>query len=144
MIELSKRATGSRRGLISRLAAAAIEESDTDEVSPRKTPFIVRRGLMNVAAILWLMIYWSMGLKLPTTIPLGFQIASALILAIYLRTRNFDFFRMSQLGLFLFFPFVVQWSIGSFVSSSGIALLALLAPVGAMVCYGPRESIPWF
>src|SRR5581483_3892608 len=57
---------------------------------------------------------------------------------------NFQLFRLAQLSLFLFFPFIVQWSIGSFVSSSGIALLALLAPIGAMVCYGPRESIPWF
>ncbi|MFL6580047.1 MAG: adenylate/guanylate cyclase domain-containing protein [Burkholderiales bacterium] len=144
MAESSKRAIRSRRGLISRLAAAAIDETDSDEVKLRKTLLMFASGLMNVAAILWLMIYWSMGLKLPTTIPLGFQIASALILAIYLRTRNFDFFRMAQLGLFLFFPFVVQWSIGSFVSSSGIALLALLAPVGAIVCYGPRESVPWF
>ncbi|HXF17536.1 MAG TPA: adenylate/guanylate cyclase domain-containing protein [Burkholderiales bacterium] len=144
MVELSKRAMPSRRGLISRLGAAAIDENDSDEVRLRKTLLLFASGLMNMAAILWLMIYWSMGLKLPTTIPLGFQIASALILAIYLRTRNFDFFRMAQLGLFLFFPFVIQWAIGSFVSSSGIALLALLAPVGAMVCYGPRESIPWF
>src|SRR4030095_7296761 len=63
---------------------------------------------------------------------------------IYLKTRNFDFFRFAQLSLFLFAPFVIQWSIGSFVNSSGIVLLALLAPVGAMVVYGPRESIPWF
>src|SRR5258707_4956582 len=105
---------------------------------------ILASVLMNVAAILWLLIYWWMGLKLPTSVPLGFQVVSAVILVVYLKTRNFDFFRVAQLSLFLFFPFVIQWSIGSFVSSSGIALLALLAPVGAMVCYGPRESIPWF
>jgi len=86
----------------------------------------------------------AMGLKLPTSVPLGFQIISTAVLIIFLRTRNFDFFRVAQLSLFLFFPFIIQWSIGSFVSSSGIALLALLAPVGAIVCYGPRESIPWF
>jgi class 3 adenylate cyclase len=65
-------------------------------------------------------------------------------LAVYLKTRNFDFFRFAQLSLFLFAPFVIQWSIGSFVNSSGIVLLALLAPVGAMVVLGARESIPWF
>jgi hypothetical protein len=99
MVELSQRAMPSRRGLISRLGAAAIDENDSDEVRLRKTLLLFASGLMNMAAILWLMMYWSMGLKLPTTIPLGFQIASALILAIYLRTRNFDFFRMAQLGL---------------------------------------------
>ncbi len=148
MAELSNRAVIPGRipgrGLIARLAAAAIDDTDSDEVKLRKTLLMFASGLMNMAAILWLLIYWWMGLKLPTSVPLGFQVASAAVLAIYLRTRNFDFFRVAQLSLFLFFPFVIQWSIGSFVSSSGIALLALLAPVGAMVCYGHRESIPWF
>ena len=132
------------RGLIARLGAAAIDASDSEELRLRKTLLMFASGLMNMAAILWLLIYWWMGLKLPTSVPLGFQVVSAVILGIYLRTRNFDFFRVAQLSLFLFFPFVIQWSIGSFVSSSGVALLALLAPVGAMICYGPRESIPWF
>jgi len=144
MAEYSKRAVMRGRGLIARLGAAAIDETDSDELKLRKTLLMFASGLMNMAAILWLLIYWWMGLKLPTTVPLGFQVLSAAILAIYLRTRNFNFFRVAQLGLFLFFPFIIQWSIGSFVSSSGIALLALLAPVGAMVCFGPRQSIPWF
>jgi adenylate cyclase len=148
MAESSNRAVISGRipgrGLIARLGAAAIDESDSEELRLRKTLLMFASGLMNMAAILWLLIYWWMGLKLPTSVPLGFQVVSAAVLVIYLRTRNFDFFRVAQLSLFLFFPFVIQWSIGSFVSSSGIALLALLAPVGAMVCYGPRESIPWF
>ncbi len=144
MAESSNRAVLPGRGLIARLGAAAIEESDSEELRLRKTLLMFASGLMNMAAILWLLIYWSMGLKLPTSVPLGFQVVSAAVLAIYLRTRNFDFFRVAQLSLFLFFPFIIQWSIGSFVSSSGIALLALLAPVGAMICYGPRESYPWF
>jgi adenylate cyclase len=133
-----------RRGLLARLSAAAVKPSDSEELRLRKTLLMFASGLMNLAAVLWLLIYGWMGLSLPTSIPLGFQVVSALVLGIYLRTGNFDFFRLAQLALFLFFPFVVQWSIGSFVSSSGIALLALLAPVGAMICYGPRESIPWF
>jgi adenylate cyclase len=132
------------RDLISRLGAAALDPSDSEELRLRKTLLMFASGLMNAAAILWVGIYWWMGLKLPTSIPFGFQVLSALVLFTYLKTRNFDFFRLAQLALFLFFPFVIQWSIGSFVSSSGIALLALLAPIGAMVVYGPRESIPWF
>jgi len=143
MAEISIR-TVPGRGLIARLAAAAIDESDSEELRLRKTLLMFASGLMNLAAILWLLIYTWMGLKLPTSVPLGFQVVSAAVLVIYLRTRNFDFFRVAQLSLFLFFPFVIQWSIGSFVSSSGVALLALLAPVGAMVCYGTRQSIPWF
>jgi adenylate cyclase len=132
------------RDLLTRLSAAAIDPADSEDLRLRKTLLMFASGLMNAAAIIWLAIYWAMGLKLPTSIPFGFQLLSALTLIIFLKTRNFDFFRLAQLALFLFFPFVIQWSIGSFVSSSGIALLALLAPIGAMVVYGPRESIPWF
>jgi len=41
-------------------------------------------------------------------------------------------------------PFIMQWSIGSYVTSSGVMLWALLAPIGVMVFQGPKESIPWF
>ena len=133
-----------RGSWLERLGRAAVDENDDDELRLRKTLLIFASGLMNMAAIVWLAIYWALGLKLPTTIPLAYQLLSALILAVYLKTRNFDLFRVAQLSLFLFAPFVIQWSIGSFVNSSGIVLLALLAPVGAMVVYGPRESIPWF
>jgi adenylate cyclase len=135
---------GPRPNWLQRMAAAAISDTDDDELRLRKTLLIFASGLMNMAAILWLAIYWTLGLKLPATFPLAYQLLSAVILAIYLKTRNFDFFRFAQLSLFLFAPFVIQWSIGSFVNSSGIVLLALLAPIGAMVVYGPRESIPWF
>ncbi len=133
-----------RVGLLTRLSQAAIDPRDDDETRLRKTLLLLASGLMNVAAFIWLAIYWWMGLKLSTTIPILFQLASVAVLIIYLRTRNFDFFRVAQLSLFLFFPFVIQWSIGNFVSSSGIGLLALLAPVGAVVVYGRRDSIPWF
>ena len=63
---------------------------------------------------------------------------------LYLVALNFGVFRALQLGLFLFVPFVVQWSIGNFVSASGMILWGLLAPVGAIVLYSARESIPWF
>jgi adenylate cyclase len=133
-----------RLTLLERLGRAAVDESDSEELRLRKTLLMFASGLMNMAAFVWLALYWIMGLKLPTTIPLLYQLISVIILVVYLKTRNFDFFRFAQLSLFLFAPFVIQWSIGSFVNSSGIVLLALLAPVGAMVVLGARESIPWF
>jgi adenylate cyclase len=65
-------------------------------------------------------------------------------LLVYLKTLNFNVFRLIQLSLFLFTPFVAQWSIGSFITASGISLWALLAPIGAVLFIGPRESGAWF
>lgn len=47
-----------RTGLIARLAQAAIDPADSDEVRPRKTLLMFASGLMNMAAIIWLAIYW--------------------------------------------------------------------------------------
>src|ERR1019366_5737725 len=44
----------------------------------------------------------------------------------------------------LFAPFIMQWSIGNSVTASGVMLWALLAPIGALVVSGWKESIPWF
>ena len=143
MPDLAK-ANSNSGGILGRLTQSVISSSDSEDERLRKTLLLFVCGLMNLAAGFWLMIYWSMGMRLPTTIPLGYQLVSALTLIIYLKTKNFAFFRFTQISLLLFVPFVIQWSIGNFISSSGIVLLALLAPVGAMVFQGVRESIPWF
>jgi class 3 adenylate cyclase len=49
-----------------------------------------------------------------------------------------------QLGLILFTPFAMQWSIGNFVNASGVSLWGLMAPVGAVTVLGTRQSMPWF
>src|SRR5689334_9399849 len=133
-----------RLSILERLATAAVPPDDSEELRLRKSILVVASVATGLATLLWLGIYRMMGLTLPSTIPFVYLLLTVLFLSVYLKTRNFDFYRMTQLALFLFAPFVIQWSIGSFVNSSGIVLLALLAPVGAMVVYGPRESIPWF
>ena len=38
----------------------------------------------------------------------------------------------------------MQWGIGNFIDSRGIVLWGLLAPIGAILCFGVRESMAWF
>jgi class 3 adenylate cyclase len=99
---------------------------------------------MMFAAVLWLAIYWSMGHQFSSTIPLVFQALSATTLYAYWRYRRLHLFAMIQLGLILFTPFAMQWSIGNFVTASGVSLWGLIAPVGAVTVLGTRESTPWF
>jgi class 3 adenylate cyclase len=85
-----------------------------------------------------------MGIKYSATVPLAYLAVSALTLAIYVWNLNFELFRFAQTCLYLFVPFIMQWSIGSYVTSSGVMLWALLAPIGVMIFQGPKESTPWF
>jgi adenylate cyclase len=131
-------------GWLRTLETAVILPSDSEELKLNKTLLIFACGLMSFAAVFWLALYWAMGIKFPPEVPLGYQLVSAASLVLFLKTRNFSFFRASQVTMFLFVPFVMQWSIGSYVSASGVTLWALLAPIGMMIAQGPRESIPWF
>lgn len=101
-------------------------------------------AFMNFAVMFWLAIYWLLGQNYSTNIPFAYQAVSLGSLFWYLKYKKFAVFRFIQLSLFLFAPFVMQWSVGSSVTASGVTLWALLAPVGAVVVAGWRESIPWF
>jgi adenylate cyclase len=126
------------------LRQRVISDKDTERDRLNKTLAIFACGLMSFGATLWLAIYWAMGIKFSATVPLCYLALSGGSLALYLWNRNFGLFRFIQVSLFLFVPFIMQWSIGSYVSSSGVMLWALLAPVSVMIFQGPRESLPWF
>ncbi len=117
---------------------------ETQEDKLRKSLLIFASAFMTLAVMLWLAIYWMMGINFSSNVPLGYQAISVASLAYYMKTRNFEVLRFVQFTLFLFAPFIMQWSIGNSVTASGVALWALLAPVGALVVSGWRESIPWF
>jgi adenylate cyclase len=129
---------------LANLGQRVISSADSEQEKLNKTLAIFASGLMGFGAMLWLAIYWAMGIKFSATVPLCYLLISASSLGLYLWKRNFELFRFVQVSLFLFVPFIMQWSIGSYVSSSGVMLWALLAPIGVMIFQGPRESLPWF
>ena len=127
-----------------RLRHAGIEPDDSKETRLNKSLLMLATGLVSVAIMVWVTIYSVLGPKFSATIPFAFQILLAGNMLAYIKWRNFDFFRISQLGLFLFLPFFAEWSGGTIISTSGILLWALLAPVGAILCIGVSESVGWF
>jgi adenylate cyclase len=127
-----------------RLKTAGIEAGDSDDLKLKKSLVMFAAGLMTFASVGWLGIYWLLGMHMSSSLPVAYQLVSVATIVVYAATRSFDFFRYAQLTLFLFYPFVIQWSMGNFVSASGIILWGLLAPIGAILVLSARESIPWF
>src|SRR6185369_1451471 len=123
---------------------AGIHPDDDAETRLKKSLLIFATGLVCLGSMLWLFLYGQMGPQFSATPPFVFQILLVCNLLFFFRSGNFDFFRYSQLALFLFAPFAVQWSIGNFITASGTSLWGLLAPIGAVLFFGPRESIAWF
>jgi adenylate cyclase len=126
------------------IPAAGEEQPYAQEDKLHRDLLIFACAFMNLAVVLWLAIYWAMGIHFSTNVPLAYQVISVASLVHFSRYKNFEIFRFVQLSLFLFVPFIMQWTIGSAVTASGVMLWALLAPIGALVVKGWRDSIPWF
>lgn len=122
----------------------SIESNYSQEDKLHKELLIFACAFMNLAVVLWLAIYWLMGLNFSTNVPLIYQLVSVASLVHFFKVKDFKIFRFVQLSLFLFVPFIMQWSIGSAVTASGVMLWALLAPIAALVVSGWRDSVPWF
>ncbi|MCX7156138.1 MAG: adenylate/guanylate cyclase domain-containing protein [Rhodocyclales bacterium] len=129
---------------LERLHNAGIEPDDGEELRLNKSLLMLATGLASVGIMLWVGIYSILGPQFSTTIPFTFQLLLVGNMVFYIQSRNFDFFRVSQLGLFLFLPFVAQWAGGTIISTSGVVLWGLLAPIGAILCIGVGQSIAWF
>jgi adenylate cyclase len=131
-------------GFWRRLHNAGIEPDDSEEVRLNKSLLMLATGLASVGIILWVAIYSILGPQFSITAPFAFQLLLAGNMLFYIRVRNFEFFRVTQLSLFLFLPFIAQWSGGTIITTSGVSLWGLLAPVGAILCIGVRQSVGWF
>ena len=131
-------------GFLEGIRSAGILPTDSEDLRLQKSLLIFATGLISFASMLWLFIYWQLGPHFSSTIPFAFQLLLIGNLLVYMKTLNFDAFRLIQITLILFMPFVAQWSMGNFISASGISLWALLAAIGAVLFIGPREAIAWF
>ena len=133
-----------RQSFLLSLRNGGIRPEDDAELRLKKSLLVFATGLVCAGSMLWLFLYGQMGPQFSATAPFVFQLLLVGNLLFYLRSGNFDLFRYSQLALFLFAPFAVQWSIGNFITASGTSLWGLLAPIGAVLFFGVRESLAWF
>jgi adenylate cyclase len=131
------------RGFIQRLANAGVLPTDPAEERLRKATLTLSAGLITPLAVVWVATYWALGLYLSAIIPLAYQVVALASLVFFVRTKRYRAFRLSQLLLMLLLPFLLQWSLGGFVASSGVMLWAVLAPLGALMFQGPRPAVWW-
>ncbi len=129
---------------LQRLRSAGIEPGDGAEVQLSKSLLMLATGLVMVVSMVWVGIYQWLGVHFSATLPFAFQLLLVGNMLLFFATRHFGFFRTTQLGLFLLLPFVAQWAAGNVIASGGVILWGVLAPVGAMLSSGVRQSLGWF
>jgi len=84
------------------------------------------------------------GYAVIAAVPYVYLVVSYVSLFIFYRSKRFEYFTFTQLIMLLVMPFFMQWAIGGFEASSGVAIWAILSPVGALMILGTRQSTPWF
>jgi len=84
------------------------------------------------------------GYAVIAAVPYFYLIISYFSLFIFYQFKRFEYFTFTQLIMLLVMPFFMQWIIGGFEASSGVAIWAILSPVGALMILGTRQSTPWF
>src|SRR3712207_1310306 len=119
-----------------------VTPADSEEERVRKTALTISAGLMTSLAVVWVATYAALGLWLSAAIPFAYQLVSIASFVAFRRTQRLPAFRATQLACMLVLPFALQWTLGGFAPSSGVALWALTAPLGALVFIGWRGATP--
>ncbi len=130
--------------VVGRAAAVGSQPSDTPDQRLRKSALVLSSLLITTLSFIWVGTYAALGLWRSALIPFAYQVASLVGLVFFARTKRYPAYRASQVAMFLLLPFLLQWSLGGFAESSAVALWAFVAPLGALVFYGPRRAIGWF
>lgn len=134
----------SRLHLILRFGSLGVAETDADELRAQKATLTLAAACVTGLAFVWVGTYLALGLVLAAAIPLVYQVASVVSLALFARTKNYRFLRTSQATMMMLLPFLLQWTLGGYVASSAVSLWALVAAIGTIFFFTARGSIPWF
>ena len=138
------RGVSSVRRWIERLAQIGVAPDDPDEVRTRKVTLTLASEIVTVLSIIWVATYLALGLPVSAAIPFSYQVASVLTLLAFARTKDYRFFRFSQIILITALPFILQWSLGGYIASSAVSLWALVGVFGALFFFSARGAVPWF
>src|SRR5688572_15761288 len=96
------------------------------------------------AGFAWGLMYMLFNEPLAAAIPFSYGIISLLSIIYFGQTRQYHFFRFSQLTLILLLPFLLMVALGGFINGSAVVLWALICPLGAMLFDKPHQAPRWF
>ena len=136
------------QGLIQRalplVARIGADPNDDDDIRLQKSLLVICAFPFMFAGFAWGLMYILFNEPLAAAIPFSYGVVSLLSIIYFGRTRQYHFFRFSQLTLILLLPFLLMVALGGFITGSAVVLWALICPMGAMLFDEPRRAPRWF
>lgn len=129
--------------IIWQFSGLGVAENDSDQERVKKTIMTLTSLIIAFLAIFWGSLYVYVGYPMSGAIPLGYSAVSALSIVFFFITKQFVFFRFSQLALILLLPFLLMWSLGGFANSSVVMLWAFFAPLAALFFADRHQMVLW-
>jgi adenylate cyclase len=128
---------------VDRAARIGADPRDDDDLRLRKALLVFVCVLILPISILWGAIYLALGVQ-AGLIAWLYTLISIGAIAVYSRTRDFEWLLRVELLDILLAPTVSMAFVGGFVASGGVGLWGILAPLGALVFKGARAGLRWF
>jgi guanylate cyclase len=132
------------QGFISSASQIGADPNDDDDTRLRKSLLVICAVPFLLAGAGWSTIYFFFKETAAGAIPFSYSVISLISIIHFGRTRQYDFFRFSQLLLVLLLPFFFMVALGGFVNGSAVILWSLISPMGAMLFDEPRHAPRWF
>jgi adenylate cyclase len=129
--------------LITLVGRIGVDPSDSDETALRKRLAVVLCAGTLPLTLLWSAIYLTVGAPIAAAIPGFYTAFTPINTAIFAHTRNFRFYRFTQLLLILLLPWLVTLSLGGFKQSSVVIIWAALCPLGSLLLEDLRSTSFW-
>jgi guanylate cyclase len=131
------------KALITLIGRIGLDTGDSDETALRKRLAVVLCAGTLPLTLLWSAVYLAVGAPLAAAIPAFYTAFTPVNTAIFAHTRNFRFYRFTQLLLILLLPWLVTLSLGGFKQSSVVIIWAALCPLGSLLLEDLRSTSFW-
>ncbi len=129
--------------LLIRLSAVGADPSDDDDARRRKALLVLVAVLILPIAFVWGFLYLAFGSIWGAT-ALVYAAVSIGSILLFARNRNVELLLWIQLVAILLAPTLSMIPIGGIVSSGGVGIWGIMAPLGAVIFRGAASGIRWF
>ena len=128
--------------ILERLSQVGADPDDDDDTRLRKGLLVLIAVLILPIAITWWLLYsiWT----LTGYIALAYAIVSVGSILLFQRTRNFPLLLNIQLAAIAISPTISMLPNGGFLSTGGVGIWGIMAPMGALVFKDVRAGVNWF
>jgi guanylate cyclase len=117
--------------------------SDSEDIQLRRRILVIGSLMLIVASLIWGFIYVIFGEPIAGFIPLSYALLSTGVTAVFVHTRDYQFYRDIQLWMILMIPFLLMVMLGGFVNSSAVIIWSLISPLGALLVFRVERAFSW-